>query len=102
MTTSPLMTVSGTITIRERISIPPGAVATVKIVDGQGEVLAATAVEVTGVPAHWSVTIDQETVPDASRLQVWAALRTEAGWWGTLDLQPVAQGTDIVLTRVPD
>lgn len=97
-----LLTLSGTVTIRERIAIPPGAVATVKVVDGQGEVLAATAVEAGGVPVEWSVAIDPATVTDESRLQVWAALRTEVGWWGTLDLQPVAPGTEIVLTRVPD
>jgi len=97
-----LLTLSGTVTIRERIAIPPGAVATVKVVDAQGEVLAATAVEATGVPVSWTVTIDPATVADESRLQVWAALRTDVGWWGTLDLAPVARGLDIVLTRVPD
>ena len=40
---SQLLTVTGTVYVRERISLPPGAIATIKLVDGEGEVLAGTA-----------------------------------------------------------
>ena len=96
--TSSLLTLHGTVGIRERIALPDGVVATVKIVDQAGEVLAATAVEATGVPVAWQVSIDPEMVADESRLQVWAALRTEVGLWGTLELQRVSE--QIVLSRV--
>jgi|GEM_PF-3251622 len=100
--TSALLTISGTVGIRERIAIPPGAVATVKVVDSDGEVLAATAIPADGVPVAWTLTVDPEIVPDQSRLLVWAALRTEVGWWGTLDLVPVDEADEILLSRVPD
>jgi len=100
--TSTLLTLSGTVGIRERIAIPPGAVATVKVVDSDGEVLAATAIPADGVPVDWTLTVDAAMVPDRSRLLIWAALRTEAGWWGTLDLVPVGEVNEILLSRVPD
>lgn len=99
--TSALLSLSGTLSIRERIAIPPGAVATVKVVDAAGEVLAATAVETQGVPVSWSVSIDPESAPDPAQLLVWAALRTDVGWWGTLELAPLGED-DIVLNRIPD
>ena len=98
--TSALLSLSGTLSIRERIAIPPGAVATVKVVDSAGEVLAATAVEAGGVPVAWSVSIDPASVGD-DELLVWAALRTDVGWWGTLELAPVGKG-EILLNRIPD
>jgi len=95
-----LLTCSGSLTIRERIAIPPGAVATVKIVDDEGEVLAAAAIEVTGVPATYRLTIDPELA--TGELFVWAMLRTEAGAWGTLDLAAYAEDDLVVLTRIED
>lgn len=94
-----VLSVSGSLSIRERIAVPPGAVATVKVVDGEGEVLAATALPAESVPVEFTVTIDEEFV--AGELFVWALLRTEAGGWGTLELVP-ADESEIVLTRIED
>jgi len=94
-----LIHVSGSLVVRERIALPPGAVATVKVVDAEGEVLAATALEVDQAPVTWSVAIDPALVGDSDRLLVWAMLRTEVGVWGTLDLAP-ASADETVLVRV--
>lgn len=93
-----LLTVSGSLTIRERIAISD-AVATVKVVDTQGEVLAATALAVESVPFSFEVAIDEELVD--GRLLVWAFLRTSAGAWGTVELAP-ADRDEIVLTRIEE
>lgn len=93
----PLVTVSGSVSLRERIAIPPGSVATVKIVDATGEVLAATAVPVVGVPIDFELAVDDAFV--TGELFVWALLRTELGGWGTLELEPAGQST-IMLTRI--
>lgn len=92
-----VLTVSGSLSMRERIAVPPGSVATVKVVDSEGEVLAATAVTVDQVPVDFSVSIDREFV--THELFVWALLRTEDGGWGTLELVP-AQQSEIMLTRI--
>ncbi|MET0820342.1 MAG: YbaY family lipoprotein [Aeromicrobium sp.] len=94
--------VEGTVSIRERIAVPPGAVVTVKLIDASGEVVAAAARVSDVVPAPFSLAYDPALVPDASRLFVWAALRTEVGVWGTPELSPVAEEPDHVLTRIPD
>lgn len=94
-----LITVSGSLHVRERIAIPEGGVATVKVVDADGEVLAATALEVDSVPVPFSVTIDEQMV--TSELFVWALLRNDLGGWGTFDLVPADLGT-IDLTRIGD
>ncbi len=94
-----LVTCTGSLTIRERIAIPPGAVATVKVVDTAGEVLAATALEAEGVPVDFSVTIDPELAN--GDLLVWAMLRTEVGVWGTLELAAADQES-VVLGRIED
>ncbi len=57
---STLLTVTGTLVLRERIDLPAGAVATVKVVDADGEVHAATAIEVGSGPIDWSVAIDPQ------------------------------------------
>lgn len=94
-----VLTVSGSLTIRERIAIPAGSVATAKVVDSTGEVLAATALEVPGVPVDFELTIDPELAQ--GDLLVWAMLRTEVGTWGTLDLAPADQEL-VILTRVEE
>lgn len=94
-----VLTISGSLSLRERIAIPPGAVATVKIVDGEGEILAATAVPVEQVPFSFEATIDPELA--AGPLFVWALLRTEAGGWGTLELESADQD-EIWLSRIGD
>lgn len=96
-----LMTVSGNVFFRERIAVPPGAIATIKLVDTEGEVLAATAVDAPGVPAEFSLTVDSELVPDPAKLLIWAMLRTEVGVWGTTELTPVeGEATAVMLTKI--
>lgn len=96
-----IMTVSGSVLFRERIAVPPGAIATIKLVDTEGEVLAATAIEAPGVPTEFSVTVDSEFVLDAANLLIWAMLRTDAGVWGTTELVPVdGDSTTVMLTKI--
>ncbi len=95
------MTVSGSVSFRERIAVPPGAIATIKLVDTDGEVLAATAVDAPGVPTEFSVTVDSEFVADPDNLLIWAILRTEVGVWGTTELVPVeGDATTVMLTKI--
>lgn len=98
---SELLTITGTVTFRERLALPPGAIASVKIVDTDGDVLAAAAVTADGVPTAFSLTIDAGLVPDTSKLFAWAALRSEAGVWGTTDLVRIkGDEPEIVLTKI--
>lgn len=98
-----LLTVNGSVLFRERITVPPGAIATIKLVDTDGEVLAATAIDAPGVPAEFSVTVDAELVPDPAKLLIWAMLRTEAGVWGTTELVPVeGESTAVMLTKIDE
>lgn len=95
------MTVNGNVSFRERIAVPPGAIATIKLVDTDGEVLAATAVDTPGVPTEFSVTVDSEFVPDPSNLLIWAILRSDVGVWGTTELVPVeGDSTSVTLTKI--
>jgi putative lipoprotein len=95
------MTVSGSVLFRERIAVPPGAIATIKLVDTDGEVLAATALDAPGVPVDFALTVDSEFVPDPSNLLIWAMLRTEVGVWGTTELVPVeGDSTTVMLTKI--
>lgn len=95
-----LHTYTGTIIVRERLAVPPGAVATVKLVDSAGEVLAAAALEFTGAPVDFTLTADDAL--SAGDLLVWAMVRTDLGVWGTLELAPYADDASVVLTRVED
>lgn len=95
-----LVTLAGTVVVRERIAVPDGAVATVKLVDTTGEVLAAAAFEFTGAPLDYALTVDEELV--AGDVLVWAMVRTDVGVWGTLDLAPHDPDEPLVLTRVGD
>lgn len=101
--TMPLVTVSGTVFFRERIAVPPGAIATIKLVDTEGEVLAASAIDAPGVPAEFTLTVDPGFVADPAALLIWAMLRTEVGVWGTTDLVPVdGESTAVMLTKIDD
>ncbi|GAA1745441.1 YbaY family lipoprotein [Aeromicrobium alkaliterrae] len=94
-----LLTVTGTLAIREKVAFPAGAVATVKVVDAEGEVHGASAFDVEQAPVDWTVTIDPQLVPDTDRLLVWAILRTGVGVWGTPELV-AATDAETVLERV--
>ncbi|NLC98187.1 MAG: hypothetical protein GX678_03815 [Actinomycetales bacterium] len=98
-----ISTLSGSVTIRERIAIPDGSIATVKLVASDGEVLAATAFEVEGVPAEFDLYVDSEILKTAKKPQFWAMLRTDVGSWGTFELVSTERNsTEVLLTRIPE
>ncbi len=98
-----LLTVSGTVFFRERIALPTGALATVKVVNTEGEVLAASAINVSGIPTEFRLTIDPGFVTDPATLLIWAMLRSEVGVWGTTDLVPIdGEATAVMLTKIDD
>jgi len=100
---SELLTVTGTVYFRERIALPPGAIATIKLVDAEGEVLAGTAVETGAVPTEFTLSADPALAPDPEQLFIWAALRSEVGTWGTTELVPVADDANaVLLTKIED
>ena len=100
---SELLTVTGTVSFRERITLPPGAIATIKLVDGEGEVLAGTAIESVALPTEFTLSADPAFAPDPDTLFIWAALRSEAGVWGTPELVPVAADANaVLLTKIED
>ncbi len=100
---SELLTVTGTVYFRERIALPPGAIATIKLVDGDGEVLAGTAIDSGAVPTEFSLSADPALAPDPDALFIWAALRSEVGVWGTTELVPVdSDGNAVLLTKIED
>lgn len=101
MASAHVLTVTGTVTFRDEVAVPPGAIATVKLVDTSGEVLAAAATEVESIPAEFLLHVDPGFVADPSALLIWAALRTDAGVWGTLELVPAdTESTAVILTRI--
>jgi putative lipoprotein len=103
MASEHVLTVSGTVFFREDIAIPPGAVATVKLVDTDGEVLAATATNAPAVPAEFVLQVDPSLVADPDKLLIWAMLRTEVGVWGTTELAPVkGDSTAVLLTKIEE
>lgn len=104
MSNENILSVTGTVGIRERLALPPGAVASIKLVDAEGEVLAGTAVELTGhPPAAFELRADPAFVADPDALFLWAALRSDVGTWGTVDLEPVTgDSIDVILTRIED
>lgn len=100
---SELLTVTGTVYFRERITLPPGAIATIKLVDGEGEVLAATAIGSAAVPTEFTLSADPAFITAPDELFIWAALRSEAGTWGTTELVPVDGDTNaVLLTKIED
>lgn len=100
---SQLLTVTGTVFFRERVSLPPGAIATIKLVDGEGEVLAATAIDSAAVPTEFTLVADPAFATDPDSLFIWAALRSEIGTWGTTELVPVEDDANaVLLTKIED
>ncbi len=92
-----LLNLDGHLTIDGEL--PDGdAVATVKVVDATGEILAATATDVTENPVPWSVSIDVALAPDPDALLVWAMVRSDEAVWGTPELRPAA--SPVTLVRV--
>lgn len=83
--------ITGSVTFRERIELPRGSVASVKLVNRKAEVLAATAFEVFQVPHEFTMYVDRADAPDPSKLSVWAVIRSEVGVWGTPDFVSAAE-----------
>ena len=83
-----ISTLSGSVTIRERIAIPDGSIATVKL---------------EGVPAEFDLYVDSEILKTAKKPQFWAMLRTDVGSWGTFELVSTERNsTEVLLTRIPE
>lgn len=100
---SELLNVTGTVFFRERIALPPGAIATIKLVDADGEVLAGTAVDADSVPTEFTLSADPAFIADPGELFIWAALRSEVGVWGTTDLVNVEGETvEVLVTKIED
>lgn len=97
---SALLTLSGTASIREKISLPDGSVLTVKAVTPDGEVLAASATVANAGETPFELTVDAVLAPEPETLRLWAMLRTDVGVWGTPEL--VSMREDLVLRRVDD
>lgn len=103
MASAHLLTITGTITFRERIALPPGALATIKLVDADGEVLAGTAIEAAGVPVEFALSADPAFIENPEELFIWAALRSEVGVWGTPDLVSAdGDAVEVLLTKIED
>ncbi len=101
MSTSHVLAVTGNVVFREKLAMPPGGVATVKLVDTTGEVLAATSVDAENGPTEFTLHADPADVADPAKLLLWARMRSAAGIWGTTELVPVAgDATDLVVTRI--
>jgi putative lipoprotein len=103
--------VTGKVTYRERVALPPGAVLTVRLsdvskADVPAVVLAQTAVEVTGqVPVPYELTVDSADIDDSASITVWARLRSDVGTWMSDTHTPVltrgaADVADLVVRRI--
>ena len=103
MSTTHVLAVTGTVLFREKLAMPPGAVATVKLVDTTGEVLAATSLDAENGPTEFTLLADPSDVAGPADLLLWARLRSDAGVWGTTELVPVADpATEVVVTKIGD
>jgi putative lipoprotein len=108
-----VLRVTGTVSYRERVALPPGAVLTVRLsgvskADAPAVVLAQSAVEVTGqVPVSFERSVDSADVDEHASIAVWARLRSEVGTWMTDTHVPVltrgaADVADVIVRRVPE
>lgn len=98
---SELLTITGNVFFRERVALPPGAIATIKLVDSEGEVHAATAIKAEGVPTQFTLSADPTFISRPDQLFIWAALRSEIGFWGTPELVPVTgDSVEVLLTKI--
>ncbi|TDE97195.1 hypothetical protein EXU48_02990 [Occultella glacieicola] len=98
---SNIVTVNGTVGIRERIALPGGSVFTIKLVGHDGDVLAGVAVDAGVGDADFALTVDAADAPNPKKLSLWAKLTSPAGMWGTPELVAVSEPlTDLILVRV--
>lgn len=97
-----VLEVTGSVTLDDAEEVRPGAVLSVKLVDAEGEVLAATAASIDELPASVALYADPAQVARPDRLSLWALLRDGDTGWGTLELVRVTgDHTEISLNRVP-
>lgn len=110
---SGLVTLSGTVSYRERIALPPDARVTVRIsdvslMDVAAPVIAETELATGGrqVPIAFSLDYDPARIEARGRYAVSARITDGGGRliWITdthVDLPPPGQGVDLLLVRVP-
>jgi uncharacterized lipoprotein YbaY len=105
-----LRVVSGTVSFRERVALPPGAVVTVRVADisladAPAVILAQNAIEVTGqVPVPFELAVDATDVDERADIAVWARLRSAVGTWVSDTHTPVlsrgaGDTADVVVRR---
>jgi putative lipoprotein len=105
--------VSGTVSFRERIALPPGAVVTVRIADvsradGPAVILAQNAIAVSGqVPVPFELAVDAADVDERADIAVWARLRSAVGTWVSDTHTPVltrgaGNTADVIVRRTND
>ncbi|SDH63865.1 YbaY family lipoprotein [Agrococcus jejuensis] len=90
-----VLQVTGEAWMRERMLLPPDAILTVELLDGDA-VVAATAIE-GSPPTRFALAVDEARVTDADQLRVRATLRTDAGTWASPE--PVADWERVLLVR---
>ena len=97
-----VLEITGSVTLDELDAFRPGSILSIKLVDTEGEVLAATASVVDDLPATFALHADPAQVARPDRLFLWALLRDGGTGWGTLELVRVTgDHTEISLNRVP-
>ena len=111
------MTLSGTVTYRERMALPVNALITVRLQDISRQdvpalLLAETSLSAQGksVPIAWTLEYDPDQVQERLTYAVRAEIRDAAGrlLWTTDTVHPVltrgapSDGVDILLRRVGD
>ncbi|OUZ12137.1 hypothetical protein BHE97_02790 [Aeromicrobium sp. PE09-221] len=97
-----VLEITGSVTLDEAEAFRPGAILSVKLVDPDGEVLAATAAAVDELPAAFTLHVDPAQVARPDRLFLWALLRDGDAGWGTLELARVTDDhPTIALAPVP-
>jgi putative lipoprotein len=92
-----LLTITSTITLPDDAQFPAESALSVKLVDADGEVLAASALNPDETPTTMFLVADPALVASPDRLFIWAALRSADAFWGTTDLVPVA-GDEVAVT----
>ena len=97
-----VLEITGSVTLDQVEAFRPGSILSVKLVDPEGEVLAATASVIDELPATFALHADPAQVARPDRLFLWALLRDGDTGWGTLELARVTDDHPaIVLSQVP-
>lgn len=108
-----LRVVSGRVSFRERIALPPGAVVTVRVADvsradGPAVILAQNAIAVLGqLPVPFELAVDAADIDERADIAVWARLRSVVGTWVSDTHTPVltrgaGNTADVVVRRTTE